>query len=86
MYYPFFVAYMLVGFAISLLVFFWALRNGQFSNQERARVLPLVEEPLDRPGKVSKLSRLEALVLGGLACAGLLTSAAVLLFALIRVQ
>lgn len=82
MYYPYFVTYMLVGFAVSLLVFFWALKNGQFSNQERARFLPLEDEPDPPAAEVSKISRLETMVLGLLACVGLAATAAVLIFAL----
>jgi len=41
MYFPFFVAYMVVGFAVSLAVFFWALTRGQFNDQQRARFLAL---------------------------------------------
>ncbi len=46
------------GLVISLGVFFWALRSGQFSDQERARYLPLADEfstPLvESPAKLSK--------------------------------
>jgi len=46
------------GLVISLGVFFWALRNGQFSDQERARYLPLSDgfplPPVDNPAKLSK--------------------------------
>ena len=86
MYYPFFIIYIVSGFVLSLVVFFWALRNGQFKDQGRARFLPLRDGPVDRPVKVSRLNRFEAFALGGLVCAGLLTSAAVLIFALIRVH
>jgi cbb3-type cytochrome oxidase maturation protein len=40
---------------VSLAAFFWALKHGQFSDQERARYLPLRDEvilaPLPRPSK-----------------------------------
>ena len=86
MYYPFFIAYMLVGFTVSLLVFLWALRKGQFTNQDRARFLPLGGEPDPRPVKVSKYDRIEILALAGLVSLGLLASAAFLIFSLIRVK
>ena len=40
----------LVAFSVwlGLLTFFWALQDGQFSDQERARYLPFAGEP-DRP-------------------------------------
>ena len=48
MYYPYFIAYMAIGFTISLVVFFWALNTGQFKDQQRARFIPLES---DRPTK-----------------------------------
>ena len=47
MYFPYFITYMIVGFAISLAAFFWALKNGQFKDQKRARFLPL-EDSIER--------------------------------------
>ena len=85
MYFPFFVAYMAVGFAVSLGVFFWALGRGQFSDQQRARYLPLDEEVDRGPAKVSRMNRLEAYALLALATSGLLASGGVLLFSLLRV-
>ncbi|MBW2435232.1 MAG: cbb3-type cytochrome oxidase assembly protein CcoS, partial [Deltaproteobacteria bacterium] len=35
---------MAAGFIISLVVFFWALNNGQFKDQQRARFLPLYND------------------------------------------
>ena len=49
MIYLFFVLYMITGFIISLCLFFWALKNGQFRDQQRARFLPLLEEQ-EEPG------------------------------------
>lgn len=43
-----------VGIGISIMVFLWALKNGQFSDQGRARYLPLGEEISLRPVEVSK--------------------------------
>ena len=39
----------IISLAISLLAFVWALENGQFSDQERARYLPLVDLPASAP-------------------------------------
>jgi cbb3-type cytochrome oxidase maturation protein len=84
MYFPYFITYMLLGFAISLVVFFWALKNGQFKDQQRARFLPLEEEP-DMPGtRISTFNRYEAYALLSLAIVGLAASAAVLIFALLN--
>ncbi len=84
MYYPYFIAYMLAGLVISLLVFLWALRHGQFRDQERARFLPLLGEPEATPPKRSVMHRVEAYTLVLFACAALLAIAAVLAFALLR--
>jgi cbb3-type cytochrome oxidase maturation protein len=57
----FFVSWVLLiaaGLLISLGVFFWALRSGQFSDQERARYLPLADGfPLPVVENPAKLSR-----------------------------
>ncbi|CAB5088493.1 hypothetical protein D3OALGA1CA_1127 [Olavius algarvensis associated proteobacterium Delta 3] len=84
MYFPYFITYMTVGFAITLVVFLWALKSGQFSDQQRARFLPLEEEPEPAAGKASKIRRIEVYALFLLAIAGLAASAAVLVFAIIH--
>jgi cbb3-type cytochrome oxidase maturation protein len=43
MYYPFFIAYILTGLIIGVTVFVWALKTGQFSDQQRARFLAMEE-------------------------------------------
>lgn len=75
---------MVVGFVISLAVFFWALKNGQFKDQQRARFLPLEEEAKSMDTQVSTHSRYETYVLMFLAVAGLSASAAVLIFSLLK--
>jgi cbb3-type cytochrome oxidase maturation protein len=84
MYYPYFLAYMVSGFVISLVVLLWALRNGQFKDQQRARFLPLEEGLEKEPVKVSKVGRFEAYALIVLASLGLFGTAATLLFTLIK--
>ncbi len=44
MYYFFFILYLVIGAAIGLYFFLWAIRNGQFKDQQRARFLPLTED------------------------------------------
>jgi len=83
MYYPYFIAYMVIGFGISLVVFFWALSRGQFRDQERARFLPLEQGEGSRTLKISKTGRYEAYGLGLLVALGLLATGAVLLFAIL---
>jgi hypothetical protein len=82
MYFPYFVAYMTVGFAVSLAVFFWALNRGQFRDQRRARFLPLEGAPAAAPAKLSRKGLIEAWGLFALACCGLAGSVAVIIFAL----
>ena len=84
MYFPYFMAYMGIGLAIGVGVFAWALKNGQFKDQQRARFLPLEDDPAPVAGTLKAFRRLEFWVLGGLALAGLGTSAAVLIFSLLK--
>jgi len=84
MYYPYFITYMLVGLVLSLFVFLWALNHGQFKDQKRARFLPLRDDGEKRPTRASRVSRIELYALAFLAFAGLMASAAVLVFALVR--
>ncbi len=84
MYYPYFITYMVIGFGLSVLVFIWALRNGQFKDQKRARFLPLDPEPRVQRARPAKYSRIEVYLLFGLICSGLLASAAFLAVVLMR--
>jgi len=77
---------MVLGFGISLAVFFWALKNGQFKDQKRARFLPLEDEPESSAAKISTLNRYEAYALVLLALAGLAASGTVLIFALLSAK
>jgi cbb3-type cytochrome oxidase maturation protein len=86
MYFPYFITYMAVGFVISLVVFFWALKNGQFKDQKRARFLPLEDERKSTVIKVSNIKRYEIYTLMFLALAGLAASAAVLVFSLLNAK
>ena len=84
MYYPYFLAYMVSGFVISLIVLVWALKNGQFKDQQRARFLPLEEGLETEPVKVSKIGKIEAYDLIVLASLGLFGTVATLLFSLLK--
>ena len=85
MYFPYFVTYMILGFVISVTVFFWAVKAGQFKEQQRARYLPL-EGMLDEgPVKAARFSRLHTLLLFALACAGVATTAGVLIYSVITI-
>jgi cbb3-type cytochrome oxidase maturation protein len=81
MYFPYFIAYIAIGLVISLPVFFWALRSGQFQDQQRARFLPLRDPAGEKPVQATRLARWEIFTLFLLASAGLAASAAALVFA-----
>ncbi len=86
MYFPFFIIYLLIGFGISGLVFLWALKSGQFSDQKRAAFLPLQHDTEGTPSRIRRIHRFEAIVLVALACLGLLISASVLAFSLLKAR
>jgi len=80
MYFPYFLTYIGIGFAISLVVFLWALKKGQFKDQDRARFLPVEDEPEPAKVTVTKFNRIEGYALIFLAIAGLAATVAVLVF------
>ena len=84
MYFPYFIAYITIGFGLAAGVFFWALRNGQFQDQQRARFLPLEQGREKGGAKISRWKRFEIYLLFIIAGAGLMSSGAVLIFALIH--
>jgi nitrogen fixation-related uncharacterized protein len=84
MYFPYFIAYMAAGFLISIVVFIWALNNGQFKEQQRARYIPLENDLDTTPAKVSRFARVETIALFALVCICLLCSVAVITFSLIK--
>jgi nitrogen fixation-related uncharacterized protein len=84
MYYPYFISYILIGFMLSVVALTWAWKNGQFKEQQRARFLPLEADGKMVADRSSRWSRIEIYGLMFLACAGLLTSGAVLVFSLVK--
>ena len=82
MYFPYFMTYIVIGFLISISAFLWALKNGQFKDQQRARFLPLEEEAPPRPAHMTPIRRYEVYALFLLALGGLSASGAVLIYAL----
>jgi nitrogen fixation-related uncharacterized protein len=83
MYFPFYIAYMVAGFAISLPVFFWALNKGQFSDQQRARYLALEERPEHGALRLSRIGRWHALILVTMAGSGLVASVVAVILSLV---
>lgn len=83
MYYPYFITYIALGFAVTVPVFIWALKSGQFGDQQRARFLALEDDFLTAPAGASvRFNRLQIIALFLLALAGLAASASVLIFAI----
>jgi cbb3-type cytochrome oxidase maturation protein len=83
MYFPYFVSYIFIGLIVGLIFFFWAVKNGQFQDQQRAGFLPLIETTDTAPMGTSRFGTIEVIVLALLACAGLAASGAVVIYALI---
>ena len=48
-YYAGWLFLVVISLSVSLVAFIWALRAGQFSDQERARYLPLGKDLLSQP-------------------------------------
>ena len=81
MYYFFFIVIIFSGLFFGIVVFLWALKSGQFKEQQRARYLPLEDEP-EAPGEVvSRSGKLQAYVLFCMLIFGLLAIAAVVVYA-----
>jgi cbb3-type cytochrome oxidase maturation protein len=77
----------LVGISlwVSLMAFVWALRSGQFDDQERARYLPLTDESplaLIRQPRKSSAQSYALMMVAGLGVAGLLGAVILSLFRL----
>lgn len=81
MVYPFFLVYILTGLFIGLIVFVWALKNGQFSDQQRARFLAL-EDVRQTSVKTSARGRFELYCIFYLALAAIVASFALVGYAL----
>jgi cbb3-type cytochrome oxidase maturation protein len=81
MYYPIFVTYVIVGFFLGLLAFLWALKTGQFRDQQRARYLPLDEEGQQPVHQISRNAQLQSYILLGLVGFGLLAIVWVVIYA-----
>ncbi len=83
MYFPYFITYISIGLIIALAALIWALANGQFGEQQRARFIPLADDPGPPPARISVFNRIEAYVLGGIAVAGLAAIAWLLVYSMV---
>ena len=81
MYYSFFILYLIIGFSITLGFLFWAIKNGQFKDQQRAKFLPLVD--VDDTGVVtaSRNNRYQSYLLYCLMAFVLMVSVSVMIYA-----
>lgn len=71
-----------ISVLVSVAVFIFSVKSGQFANQERARFLPLSEEhfaPLPAPPSTSRAQRLALLVIVALGVSVILSPFLVLL-------
>jgi cbb3-type cytochrome oxidase maturation protein len=82
MYFPYFITYISIGLVISIVVFIWAIKNGQFKDQQRARFLPLEDDSDHSAAETNRISRYEIYALFILAIGGLGASAAVLIYSI----
>jgi nitrogen fixation-related uncharacterized protein len=80
-YYFYWVMLIMIGLWVSLSAFFWAFKHGQFSEQERARYLPLRNEVI--PQRIANPSKptSEVYALLGILCLGCLALLAVVVAA-----
>lgn len=46
MFLQFWILFMIVGLTLSMWIFYWAVKRGQFDEQERAKYLPLANPPM----------------------------------------
>jgi cbb3-type cytochrome oxidase maturation protein len=82
LYYLPWIMLLVISLWVSLAAFFWAFRNGQFADQERARYLPLRgERVMDAPEKGKGAVRQIYLVLGILfmGISGLVTTVVIMI-------
>ena len=81
MYYYFFIIFIFSGLFFGIVVFLWALKSGQFKEQQRARYLPLEDEQEVPHHEVSRSGKLQSYVLFGILILGLVVVASVVVYA-----
>ena len=81
MLYFFFILFLVSGFIFGIIVFVWALKNGQFKDQQRARYLALDDDEDLTERQVSGSGRFQAVAVLGLLIFGLMATAAVMVYA-----
>ena len=76
-----FILFIFSGLFFGVIVFLWALKSGQFKEQERARYLAIEEEQEDPENGITRSGQLQSYVLLGLLLVGILISASVVVYA-----
>jgi len=79
--YLLFIIFIFSGLFCGIIVFLWALKSGQFKEQERARYLAIDDDGHDSDGGTSRSGQLQSYALLGLLLVGILISASVVVYA-----
>jgi cbb3-type cytochrome oxidase maturation protein len=79
--YLLFIIFIFSGLFFGIIVFLWALKSGQFKEQERARYLAIEDDQDDPENEVSRSGQLQSYALLGLLLVGILISASVVVYA-----
>jgi len=79
--YLLFIIFIFSGLFFGIIVFLWALKNGQFKEQERARYLAIEDDRNIPENEISRSGRLQSYILLGLLLVGVLISASVVVYA-----
>ena len=82
-YYTLYIIYIILSTIVGVWGFCWALKNGQFRDQQRARFLPLREEEESRRLEVNP-HRYHAYVILGLVIFWLLVTGVFAVYVLVR--
>ncbi len=79
--YLLFIIFILSGLFFGIIVFLWALKSGQFKEQQRARYLA-IEDEREKPDNVaSRSGKLQLYMLFGFIILGIMISASVVVYA-----
>ncbi|MCP4627609.1 MAG: cbb3-type cytochrome oxidase assembly protein CcoS [bacterium] len=79
--YLLFIIFIFSGLFFGIIVFLWALKSGQFEEQQRARYLAIEDEGEKPDFVVSRSAKLQVYVLFGFIIVGILVSASVVIYA-----
>jgi len=79
--YLLFIIFIFSGLFFGIIVFLWALKSGQFKEQQRARYLAIEDEGEKPDFVVSRSAKLQMYVLFGFIIVGILVSASVVIYA-----